>query len=119
MRKISKTIAAAAACVALGSPAFADQFIVSLSEPITEAHARVLETLKIKVVDAFEFEGANIAVLDAPGDAYLETLFNVISPKALSLAALPVDWTDDAMGRIDTAARLMFGTEMTCGFCSS
>lgn len=119
MKTISKSIVAATVCAVLGGPALADQFIVSLSDPISQVNPRVLETLRISIVDSFEHEGAHIAILDAPSEAYLETLFNVIVPKAHSVAALPVSWTGEAMGEIDTATRLKFGTEMDCGFCAS
>lgn len=118
MKKFTKTIIGSAACIALSGPAFAEQFIVSLSQPILETNAPVLETLKVSVVDEFEHEGDYIAILDAPNEAHLETLFNVIGPKAVSLKQLPVDWTDDAMAQIDVAARLKFGNELVCGFCS-
>lgn len=119
MTIISRTIAAAAACAALAASAHAEQFILSMPNPITDAYAPVLETLNITVVDSFEYEGAHIAVLDAPGDAWLETLFNVIGQQIHSIESLPLDWTDDAMSGIDTAARMKFGTAMDCAFCSS
>ena len=110
--------ALAAAFATLAAPAMADQFIVALPAPLDAAHAPVLDTLKISVVDAFEHDGTHFAVLDAPGEAYLETLFNVVPARPISLAKLPVDWSDAAMAGLDTGARMRFGTSLACGFCS-
>lgn len=119
MKTLAKTaLTTAATLVALASPALADQFIVTVSEPLVSVNQRLLDTLRITVIDSFTHDGKTFTVLDAPSEAYVETLFSAISTKPLSLHQLAVDWTGPAMTQIDTTARLRFTAPLDCGFCS-
>lgn len=117
-RLANTTVSAAAALLALASPSLADQFLLSVSQPFESVNERVLETLKIAVVDRFSHDGRNFVVVDAPNEAYLETLFNSTPIRPLSLQRLAVDWSGEAMAEIETAQRLKFGAPVVCGFCS-
>lgn len=112
------TLPAVAALFAFAGPSLADQFLISVSEPFASVNERVLETLKIEVVDGFSHDGQDFVVVNAPNEAYLETLFNSTSVRPLSLQRLAVDWSGEAMAQIDTAQRLKFGAPVACGFCS-
>lgn len=118
MKTLAQTTLAAAALIALAGPSLADQFLLSVSEPFDAVNERVLETLKIEVVDRFSHDGRNFVVVDAPNEAYLETLFNSTPIRPLSLQRLAVDWSGEAMAEIETAQRLKFGAPVACGFCS-
>ncbi|MDG1117488.1 MAG: hypothetical protein P8N72_10200 [Flavimaricola sp.] len=111
-------IMSAATALVLAGPAAADQYIISLSEPLDGVSTGLLDTLKIAVVDSFAYQGENFAVIEAPNDAYLEAFFSAITTTPVSLRQLPIDWTGEAMAAIDTSARLRFGDLITCGFCS-
>lgn len=118
MHTLARTALAAAALTALAGPTLADQFIVAVSQPLGAISQPMLDTLKVTIVDGFDFEGRTFVVIDAPGEAYVETLFNVIPAQPLSLHQLPVDWAGAAMADMDPAARMRFGQPVACAFCS-
>ena len=115
---IKDAIIAVGTALVLAGPAAADQYIVALSAPLDGVNTRLLDSLKIDIVDIFAHQGENFAVIEAPNDAYLEAFFNAISTAPLSLRQLPVDWEGEAMAAIDTSSRLRFGALMNCDFCS-
>lgn len=119
MNRLAKiTLSTAAAMIALAGPSLADQFLISVSEPFGAVNERVLETLKIELVDGFSHDGQNFVVVNAPNEAYLETLFNITHIRPLGLQRMAVDWSGEAMLEIETAQRLKFGAPVACGFCS-
>ncbi|MCU4654972.1 hypothetical protein N8I71_19200 [Roseibacterium sp. SDUM158016] len=117
MTPIKTALAALAAVSALAGTAQADQFLVQLTAPLPTVSDALLASLKTEQVDAFAHGDTHYVVLEAPGEAYLESLFYAARANAVSIAHLPFDWTGEAMSELALDDRMRFSAPMACGFC--
>jgi hypothetical protein len=117
---MTRSIATAALFVLTAAlPAQADQFAVQIDAAYPGASPALMQTLQITEIEALSEGGAYYVILDAPGEAYVETFFNVLGLTALELNALDADWTNPAMAEMPAALRLRFLRAIPCEFCTS
>ncbi|MEX3016804.1 hypothetical protein [Gymnodinialimonas hymeniacidonis] len=100
-------------------PAAADQFAVQIDAPYEGASPRLMETLRVTVVEDFMHNDAHYLVIDAPTVGYAEAFVVAIHRDAIELHALDADWTNPAMQHLTPAQRLSFLRVIECDTCVS
>ncbi len=103
----------------LALPAAADQFAVQIDDAYDGADLRLMDTLRVSVIESFAEGDAHYVILDAPGIAYVEAFILAINRDALELNALDADWTNPTMQHLSPAQRLGFLRAIDCEFCVS
>lgn len=97
----------------------ADQFAVRTDKAFESANAQLMATLRIGKVESFSLDGAHYVVLEAPGEAWVETFFGAIAQNALELRKLDAEWNRPAMAGLTLPQRMGFSTPLDCSFCGS
>lgn len=114
MLKIIHTLALAAT-VLFASSAVADEFILTLNAPLEGISDGLYQSVKVSPIDAFEVNGVQYVVLEAPNEVNVETLFSVYGTWPISMSVIDGDWS--AISAMSPEKKLLNATPVHCRFC--
>ncbi len=119
MNTVSITTFAAVAMLTYPVTAVAEQYAIEAPTTVTAASAGLLETLKIKLIDAVAINGRYFTILEAPNEAYLEAFVRATNARPLAMYVLEADWAGAGLTSLPIEAREPFLLLAPCAFCSS
>ena len=105
----------AAMLASLSTVAMADEYIVTLEEPIEGVSDGLFKSLKIEPLDSFELNGVPYVVLNAPSVVHIETLFSVYGKWPIAVGTFDSGWS--AFADTPLERRLLQSKPMHCRFC--
>ncbi|MEX0284580.1 MAG: hypothetical protein AB3N23_08200 [Paracoccaceae bacterium] len=99
--------------------AMAEQFVAQLETSFKGANARLLDSLQVVELDAFEHDGKHYYVIEAPDEAYVKAYFFALGLRPTGLHLLDADWNAPGLADLSLENRLLFLKPTPCDFCLS
>jgi hypothetical protein len=119
MKKLTPIIAAAILLSSLTNTAQADQFIVTLEQPLSGNDDALRVSLGLFEIDSFQHNQNSVIVFDVENINALQAYFFAKKLKPLSVRSLPNAWSDSGINAMAIDARMDILNYIECEFCES
>lgn len=119
MKNVFITAFATVALLATPVAVLADQYAIETQTAVSKTSARLLDALKIELIDAVEIQGRHFTIIEAPNEAYVEAFVLATHVSPVALYSLEADWKGAGLNSLPVEARAPFLLSSPCDYCSS
>jgi hypothetical protein len=119
MKKLATIIAATILLSPVANTAQAEQFIVTLEQPLSGNDGALRASLRLFEVDSFQHNQNYVVIFDVEDINALQAYFFAKQLKPLSVLSFPTAWSDAGVEAMVIEARMNILNSVECEFCEN